>query len=206
MSATIQRLVHLQWPAGGSCMPEKQTTPSTEINSFLVMGIVDFASYEHSKGTIHSSLGDFGSLDLYRIQRNHAQPTINVISVIGIPTRKYSQEPIVASGLALSTTMMFAMLPVMVRFPAQVEAIAKASHAVCGSEKFGTSDFKSITAGTLLTILLSKATAVVNAASWCRFQCSAIPRNSPTMPAFSAPPTIRKGPTKNTRSPQSTAS
>jgi hypothetical protein len=56
---------------------------------------------------------------------------------------------------------MFATLPVIVRFPANVEAIASTSHAVCGFAKFGASDFKSITAGTLLTILLSNDTATV---------------------------------------------
>jgi hypothetical protein len=45
---------------------------------------------------------------------------------------------------------MFAMLPVIVRFPASVDAIASTSHPVCGFAKFSTSDFKSITAGTLL--------------------------------------------------------
>lgn len=57
--------------------------------------------------------------------------------------------------------MMFAMLPVIVRFPASVEAIASASHALCEFEKFGTSDFRSITAGTSLTILLRNDTATV---------------------------------------------
>jgi hypothetical protein len=63
--------------------------------------------------------------------------------------------------LALSTTIMFATLPVMVRFPASVEAIASTSHAVCGLAKFGASDFKSITAGTFALVagaLITRAT------------------------------------------------
>src|ERR1035441_10022942 len=124
-------------------------------------------------------LSPCGRSTIYLTHTSHAHPTISVITVIGSPTRKYSQNPIFTSGLALSTTMMFATLPVIVRFPASVEAIASTSHAVCGFAKFGASDFKSITAGTLLTILLSNDTATVKTPSLWRFQCSAIPRNFP---------------------------
>jgi hypothetical protein len=36
---------------------------------------------------------------IYLTHSNHAHPTINVITVIGNPTRKYSQKPILVSGL-----------------------------------------------------------------------------------------------------------
>src|SRR5438552_2306187 len=107
------------------------------------------------------------------IQANHAHPTSSVAAVIGAPARKSSQKLTCTSGRALSTTMILATLPVIVRLPASVEAIASTSQAVCGLENPGTSDLSSITAGTLLTILLRTPTAIVNTATCCRFQCSA---------------------------------
>src|SRR5215467_1501637 len=142
----------------------------------------------------------------YLTNPSQAHPTINVIAVIGSPTRKYSQKPIFTSGLAFSTTIMFAMLPVIVRLPANVDAIARTSHAACGFGKFGTNDLRSITAGTLLTILLSSDTTIVNTPGRCRFQCSATHKNFPTIHAFCAPPTIKKSPIKNSKRPQSTSS
>lgn len=68
------------------------------------------------------------------------------------------------SGLAVSTTMKFATDPVIVRFPASVEAIARISHALRGSAKFFTSDLSSMTAGTLLTRLLNSVVTTVNTA------------------------------------------
>ena len=62
--------------------------------------------------------------------------------------------------------MMLATEPVMVRLPASVDAIASASHPVCGSGNAGTSVRSSITAGTLLTTLESAAVAVTNTGSY----------------------------------------
>src|SRR5436190_23230281 len=102
--------------------------------------------------------------------------------------------------------MILATLPVIVRLPASVEAIASTSQAVCGLENPGTSDLSSITAGTLLTILLRTPTAIVTTATCCRFQCSATSSRLRTIPAFSAPPTIRNNPSQSTSNPQSTSS
>ena len=44
----------------------------------------------------------------------------------------------------------------MVRLPASVLAMASPSQAICGLLNPGTSDFSSITAGTLLTMLLKQ--------------------------------------------------
>src|SRR6185312_8419156 len=90
-------------------------------------------------------------------QRSHAQPMTSVATVIGRPARKYCRNPMCITGLAVSTTIMFATLPVIVRFPARVDAMANISHALCALGNEGTNDFKSMTAGTLLTTLLKAA-------------------------------------------------
>src|SRR6185437_3147466 len=99
---------------------------------------------------------------------NHAHPRASVPRVIGSPARKYWRKPICTTGLAVSTTMILATLPVIVRLPARVDAIARSSQAWWGLGNEGTKDFSSMTAGTLLTILLSAAVAAVNAAGPCR--------------------------------------
>jgi adenosylcobinamide-phosphate synthase len=58
-------------------------------------------------------------------------PSSSVSSVIGTPTRQYSQNEIVTpSRRAVSTTMRLATDPSTVRLPARVLDIARASHAV----------------------------------------------------------------------------
>ena len=108
-----------------------------------------------------------------RTQLSHAHPTIMVATVIGKPARKYSRKPISTSGRALSTTMMLATLPVTVRLPAKVDAMASVSQAACWFGNPETTDLSSITAGTLLTILLRMAVVTVNTAMCRRFQCAA---------------------------------
>jgi hypothetical protein len=67
---------------------------------------------------------------------NQADPHISVATVTGRPIRRYSRKPTCTpSAPARSTTMMFATEPVMVRFPASVEAIASANQPECGSGK-----------------------------------------------------------------------
>jgi hypothetical protein len=63
-----------------------------------------------------------------------------------------------------STTIMLATEPVMVRLPASVLAMANTNQPVWGFSKPGTTDLRSITAGTLLTILESTATTTVKTA------------------------------------------
>ncbi len=65
-----------------------------------------------------------------RTQVSHAFPDINVISVRGRPSRKYSRKPMCTSGLARSTTMMFATEPVIVRFPGSVLDMASVSQLI----------------------------------------------------------------------------
>src|SRR2546430_4335672 len=102
--------------------------------------------------------------------------------------------------------MILATLPVIVRLPASVEAIASTSQAVCGLENPGTSDLSSITAGTLLTILLRTPTAIVNTATCCRFQCSATSSRLRTISEFSALSSIRNNYTQIISNTQYTSS
>jgi len=74
-----------------------------------------------------------GSDPIFSLQLAHvsqAHPNTKVAKVSGKPTRKYSWKLIVTSGRARSTTMMFATEPVIVRFPANVLAMARMSQAV----------------------------------------------------------------------------
>ncbi|MCL5671835.1 MAG: hypothetical protein M1423_11195, partial [Acidobacteria bacterium] len=92
--------------------------------------------------------------------------------------------------------MMLATEPVMVKLPASVLAIASISHPVCELAKPGTTDFSSITAGTLLTTFDRAATARVKTAGLWRFHARANSRSQSPRPAFSAPPTMMNSPTK----------
>src|SRR5215470_2407777 len=115
-------------------------------------------------------------------------PHVSVSTVSGSPRRMYSRKPMCTSGLARSTTMIFATEPVIVRFPASVLDMARVSQPTCGSGKPGTSDFSNTTAGTLLTIFDSSAVRHEKIQMRCRFHvtngCSSIS----VSPARSAPP------------------
>ena len=65
-----------------------------------------------------------------RTKLNQITPQASVISVNGNPNRKYSLNPMCTSGLARSTTMIFATEPVTVKFPARVLDIANVSQPV----------------------------------------------------------------------------
>jgi hypothetical protein len=60
---------------------------------------------------------------------------------------------------------MLATEPVIVKFPANVLAIAKTNHPVCGLAKPGTIDLRSITAGTLLT-KFDRAATTIGSRTW----------------------------------------
>src|SRR5215813_10512904 len=65
-------------------------------------------------------------------------PHVSVSTVSGSPRRKYSRKRMCTSGLARSTTMIFATEPVIVRFPASVLDMARVSQPTCGAGKPGT--------------------------------------------------------------------
>ena len=65
--------------------------------------------------------------------------------------------------------MMLATEPVIVRFPASVDAIASVNQPVCGSGKPVTSVRSTITAGTLLTMLQSRVVTDTKIGMRCRF-------------------------------------
>ena len=102
--------------------------------------------------------------------------------------------------------MMLATDPVIVRFPANVDDIARASQPACGSGKPDTTVRSSITAGTLLTTLQTTAVAGTKNAMRCRFQAEIGSSKVAVSPARSAPPTMMNRPRKNTSRPQSTSS
>ena len=72
-----------------------------------------------------------------------------------------------ASLRARSTTMVFATEPAIVRFPASLLDMASVNLTVCGFENRVTRDFKSITAGTLLTKFDNMAVAIVKTLKRC---------------------------------------
>ena len=86
----------------------------------------DFVSPFHAyPPQILSSLGS-GRDCTYPTHASHIQPKNNVKTVIGAPTLKYSQNPIGTSFFAVSTTMIFATDPVIVRLPANVPSRERA--------------------------------------------------------------------------------
>src|SRR5262249_61359838 len=93
------------------------------------------------------------------------QPNASVTSVIGTPTRAYSQNPIgTRSSRAASTTIRLATEPRIVRLPASVDAIASSIQARVGSPKLGTTVLNRSTAGTVATRLDRRAVASVSTA------------------------------------------
>src|SRR5512136_909818 len=83
-----------------------------------------------------------------------------VAVVNGTPTFRYSTKPIVTLGRAPSTTIILAIDPRMVRFPARVLLMARRSHAVSGSGIDAMTGLRRSTAGTLLTRFERRALAL----------------------------------------------